>query len=210
LVVAGWKLAPEVVRAVVDGARGRAGRGESGHAKPPAIALVRPATPGDEPGIARVHVASWQDAYRGHMPAEFLASLDVGQRADAWRRRLPAARQNRGDVLVAVSGADIAGFVHYGPSRDDDADPGRTGEIGAIYLRPESIGHGVGRLLMERAVAGLTEFGYVDATLWVFDANARARRFYERAGWAPDGAVLTDDSGGFTIHEVRYRRLLSR
>jgi len=175
---------------------------------PPVIALIRSARPGDEPGIARVHVASWQDAYRGHMPAGFLAGLDVAQRAEAWRQRLPAARQARGDVLVAVTGVDIAGFVHYGPSRDEDADPGRTGEIGAIYLRPESIGHGVGRLLMEAAVAGMAELGYADATLWVLDANARARRFYERAGWATDGAVLTDDSRGFTIHEVRYRRSL--
>jgi hypothetical protein len=42
--------------------------------------------------------------------------------------------------------------------------------------------------------------------LWVLDANERARRFYERTGWAPDGADLTDDSRGFTIREVRYRR----
>jgi GNAT superfamily N-acetyltransferase len=175
---------------------------------PPMIALIRPARVGDEPGIARVHVASWQEAYAGHMPAEFLAGLDVEQRTETWRKRLPAAAQARGDVLVALTSGDIAGFVHYGPSRDADADPGRTGEIGAIYLRPQSIGRGVGRLLMEAAVAGLAELGYADATLWVLDGNARARRFYERAGWAPDGAVLTDDSRGFAIHEVRYRRLL--
>jgi GNAT superfamily N-acetyltransferase len=175
---------------------------------PSPTALVRSARPGDEPGIARVHVASWQDAYRGHMPADYLAALDVGQRAEAWRQRLPAARLSRGDVLVAMLGEDVLGFVHYGPSRDQGADPGRTGEIGAIYLRPESIGEGIGRLLMDEAVAGLAGHGYADATLWVLDANARARRFYERAGWAPDGAVLTDDSRGFAIREVRYRRSL--
>jgi GNAT superfamily N-acetyltransferase len=174
----------------------------------PAIAFIRPAVLGDEPGIARVHVASWQDAYAGHMPAEFLAGLDVGQRTEAWRQRLPAARRSRGDILVAVSGTDIVGFVHYGPARDEDADPRRTGEIGAIYLCPESIGQGMGRLLMDAAVAGLAEVGYADATLWVLDGNARARRFYERAGWAADGAVMTDDSRGFAIREVRYRRSL--
>jgi GNAT superfamily N-acetyltransferase len=174
---------------------------------PPPV-LVRPARAGDEPGIARVHVASWQDAYRGHMPAGYLAALDVDQRAERWRQRLPAARRSRGDVLVAVSGADIVGFVHYGPSRDQDADRGRTGEIGAIYVQPESIGQGVGRLLMERAVAGLAGLGYPDATLWVLDGNTRARRFYERAGWTPDGAAKTDQSWGFPIAEVRYRRSL--
>jgi RimJ/RimL family protein N-acetyltransferase len=44
--------------------------------------------------------------------------------------------------------------------------------------------------------------------LWVLDANARARRCYERAGWAPDGTEMTDDSRGFAIREVRYRRVL--
>ena len=173
---------------------------------PTVTALIRPAEPGDEPGIARVHVASWQDAYAGHMPAEFLAGLDVEQRTENWRQRLPAAGRSRGGVLVAVSGEDVAGFVHFGPSRDADADPGRTGEIGAIYLRPASIGQGIGRLLMDGAVAGLIELDYGNATLWVLDGNARARRFYERAGWAPDGAVMTDDSRGFPIREVRYRR----
>ena len=175
---------------------------------PSTTALVRPARVGDEPDIARVHVASWQDTYRGHMPADYLAALDVGQRTEAWRQRLPAARRSRGDLLVAVSGPDIVGFAHFGPSRDRDADPGRTGEIGAIYLQPESIGEGIGRLLMERAVAGLAGLGYMDATLWVLDGNTRARRFYERAGWTPDGAAKTDHSWGFPIPEVRHRRSL--
>jgi ribosomal protein S18 acetylase RimI-like enzyme len=175
---------------------------------PAVTSFIRPAEQGDESGIARIHVASWQDTYRGHMPPDFLASLDIDQRAEAWRQRIPAAKQSPGDILVAVSGADIAGFVHYGPSRDQDADPERTGEIDAIYLRPESIGQGLGRLLMGQAVSGLAELGYTNATLWVLDGNTRARRFYERAGWASDGTTMTDDSRGFTIREVRYRRSL--
>lgn len=170
--------------------------------------FIRPARPGDEASIAAVHVTSWQDAYRGHMPQEFLDSLDVGQRTEAWRQRLPAAKQSRGDVVVVEAGDQIAGFAQFGPSRDADADPERTGELGAIYLRPGSIGQGLGRLLMAAAVSGLTGFGYADATLWVLDANARARRFYERAGWAADGTVMDDDSRGFMIRELRYRRPL--
>jgi GNAT superfamily N-acetyltransferase len=145
---------------------------------------------------------------RNRPPAWISASLDISQRAEAWRQRIPAAKRSPGDILVAISGSDIAGFVQYGPSRDQDADPERTGEIAAIYLRPESIGQGLGRLLMGQAVSGVADLGYTDATLWVLDANTRARRFYERAGWAPDGATMTDDTRGFTIREVRYRRSL--
>ena len=45
--------------------------------------------------------------------------------------------------------------------------------------------------------------------LWVVEGNARARRFYEREGWAPDGAAKEDEFGGQVVREVRYRRRLS-
>jgi GNAT superfamily N-acetyltransferase len=201
---------------------------------------IRPAVPGDEDGIALVHVRSWQEAYRGHMPQDFLDGLDVGQRAEMWHRRLAAARQSRGGVIVLESEGTIAGFAQFGPSRDDDAnqnaarEPNRdaahgpnpdaahglnrdanhdadgecTGEIDAIYLRPESIGQGLGQLLMSWTVDALTRLGYTSATLWVLDGNTRARRFYERAGWSADGAVKEEGLHEFTIREVRYRRAL--
>lgn len=39
----------------------------------------------------------------------------------------------------------------------------------------------------------------------MLDANERARRFYERQGWRPDGAEKTEEHSGATLHEVRYR-----
>jgi RimJ/RimL family protein N-acetyltransferase len=49
--------------------------------------------------------------------------------------------------------------------------------------------------------------GYSSVTLWVLRDNRRARRFYERAGFAPDGAtnVLT---GLGDVRELRYRQRL--
>ncbi|MCC2279877.1 hypothetical protein LKL35_31280 [Streptomyces sp. ET3-23] len=40
--------------------------------------------------------------------------------------------------------------------------------------------------------------------------NVKARRFYERAGYASDGAVQSDDYDGVPVAEVRYRRALDR
>jgi RimJ/RimL family protein N-acetyltransferase len=60
------------------------------------------------------------------------------------------------------------------------------------------------------AALGLpTELGYLQVTLWVLDGNARARRFYEAAGFHPDGAVEEDDRSGFALREVRYRKELA-
>lgn len=44
--------------------------------------------------------------------------------------------------------------------------------------------------------------------LWVLKHNARARRFYERAGFAPDGAEEAEEIAGARVPEVRYARPL--
>jgi ribosomal protein S18 acetylase RimI-like enzyme len=52
----------------------------------------------------------------------------------------------------------------------------------------------------------LRAHGCADATLWVLERNAIARSFYERSGWAADGATKTLDIAGAALAEVRYRR----
>jgi RimJ/RimL family protein N-acetyltransferase len=169
---------------------------------------VRRAEVADAAAIARVHVRSWQIAYRGLIPQDYLDRLDPAERRERWERGLAEQQWPRSGTLVAecTDGRDgIVGFVHIGPSRDDDAGP-TVGEVSAIYALATVWGTGVGRELMAAALAGLGEAGYAQATLWVLDANARARRCYEAAGWRPDGTVKVDASRGFPLEEVRYRR----
>ena len=173
-----------------------------------AVMDIRPARLQDAPEIADVHVRSWQAAYRGLLPQAYLDSLDPAQRVGRWERSLSAADSD-GGTLVADAGGYLAGFVSYGPARDDDADSQRAGEIYAIYLMPAAWDGGIGRQLMVTALDRLGEAGLFDQViLWVLDSNARARRFYEAGGWLADGAAKQDDSFGVPITEVRYRRSL--
>ena len=55
-------------------------------------------------------------------------------------------------------------------------------------------------------VAELARLGFEETVLWVLPANARARRFYEIAGWVADGASRTTEVLGVVVPEVRYRR----
>ena len=172
---------------------------------PPAL-LIRRATTRDAARIAEVHVRSWQATYRGHMPPEYLDGLDPADRLPRWQQRLT---EPAGDEVLVADGQDgVCGFSSFGPTRDDDDDPGRVGEVRAIYLMPAVIGTGIGRLLMDASVEHLTRAGYREVTLWVLAGNGRARRFYELAGLRPDGAVKVDDGAGFRLDEVRYRRSL--
>lgn len=173
---------------------------------------VRQAGRDDAVGIARVHVTGWQWAYDGLMPADFLASLDPARREARWTPWL-ATEEGRSRVAVAVEAGEVVGFVSWGRYRGDDLEPGAAppdavGEVQAIYLDRAHQGRGVGRALLARAVERLAASGFTEARLWVLETNRLARRFYERQGWAPDGAHIVEDYEGIPLPEVRYRRLL--
>jgi RimJ/RimL family protein N-acetyltransferase len=68
------------------------------------------------------------------------------------------------------------------------------------------LGTGAGRALLGEAQAELARLGFGETVLWVLTGNARARRFYEIAGWVADGSERTGEVFGITVPEVRYRR----
>lgn len=166
---------------------------------------LRAARPGDAEALATVHVEGWRVAYRGLMPDSLLERLSVERRAQQWRGWLAEAAGN--EFLVADSGGEVLGFVWVDAARDDDADA-ETGELLAIYLRAERWGEGIGKALHDEGIAHLRARGFARATLWVLDGNVRAQRFYERQGWAPDGAVKIEDADGTQLRELRYARPL--
>lgn len=158
--------------------------------------LVRPARPDDAAAVAEVHVRTWQAAYEHVFGAERLASIDHTRRQVLAERSIAS-----GGVAVAVDDdGGIVGFVSVGPSSDVEGE----GELYAIYVLPEAWGTGAGRALMD-AGKELLRASYTDATLYVLDDNPRARRFYEREGWALDGVTKADEFLGLAVPEVRYR-----
>jgi len=169
---------------------------------------IRLASPSDTGAIASIHVRCWQHAYRGFVPDAVLNALSVAAHEQLWRHGLESgAAESR--VWIAKDRGHALGFCATGSSRDDGSTAG-TGEVGAIYLEPDRIGTGVGRALFEHAVNDLLERGFHAATLWVLLRDNRlARRFYEVAGWQPDGAQQASSRGGPGLIEIRYRRDLN-
>lgn len=120
---------------------------------------------------------------------------------------IAAAQARRWVQLVAQDDERVVGFVTFGPSEERTDDP-VVGEVYTIYVDPSHWDRGFGRALFDAAVRGLREAGFSAATLWVLETNARARRFYEIAGWVADGGKKTDHRGDVELREVRYRRAL--
>jgi len=196
------------------------------------VVVIRSASTADAAQIAAVMRDSWFAAYDGIIAPAIIdratapdggARIRQSFRTRPWQRMLaalarqPAQAQAQPEGDAAAPG--IVGYASFGPERDvldmpwpypltSAGSGGEVAELYALYVHPAWWSTGTGRALMDQVLAKVCAAGYACITLWVLEANARARRFYQRAGFAPDGARhVLDDLGG--VAEIRYRRALS-
>jgi ribosomal protein S18 acetylase RimI-like enzyme len=185
----------------VPAAGGVPGEPDAAHVTVRAMALE------DCPAVARIRVRSWQFAYEGLMPQEFLDAMSAEEEAGRRRKQFLGAG-GRVVNLVGERAGEVVGWGCYGPSRDEAVAAG-TAELYTLYVLPEHVAGGVGRALMDELLALAAAAGHPLMHLWVVAGNTRARRFYARAGFAPDGAEEPYEVGGVEVPEVRWARALS-
>lgn len=166
--------------------------------------VIRPAEPEDALAVARVHVRSWQAAYRNLMPDDYLDQLRPEDRAQKYD--FANADPSRPQTLVALEGGIIQGFATIAPYRGPELKD--WGEVCALYVDPQHWNGGIGSALVAAARARLLEHRFSSAALWVLEGNTRAERFYQRDGWTPDGTRRIDQVWNVTVNEVRYLRAL--
>lgn len=148
--------------------------------------------------IARIHVAAWQAAYAGLLPADWLATLDVAERAHMWRNCI-----NRGTpaLHIALSGDAITGWICHGAARDSSHP--QHAELRALYIDPDHWGRSIGQALWQHARHQLASAGYTRCHAWVLAGNVRAERFYQAAGFHPQLQRSTE-LAGTTVHERHW------
>ena len=167
--------------------------------------MIRPAVFEDAAQIGYVHYMAWQETYKGLIDAEYLAGLSV-------ERSVKIAEWTWKNTAVAVLDGKIMGFCGISASRDEDMPD--AGEVQGIYLLQVAQGKGLGRMLMEDALKRLKAAGYTEVILWVLKGNGKAMRFYEKAGFHPDGAEKTEvrempvSGRQCCLTELRYRRTI--
>jgi L-amino acid N-acyltransferase YncA len=140
--------------------------------------------------------------------AGFLPLLPEGQAIPNFdpRRYEEVIRTSGVRMLLAEEAGELLGYTAFGTSRDLDVAPD-VGEVRAFFVAPAAWRRGVGSALMAEALASLSESGYTEATVWSFDANARANAFYEHHGFRRNGAEKRQELWAGVL-EVRYRRPL--
>ena len=154
--------------------------------------VIRPAEPRDAAAIAGAHVAAWRVAYRGIVPDDYLDSATFSNaRLTGWHARLDAGAEHYDPldtVLVPECNGRAVGFGHVGLETPEavvpPAEP-QHGELYGFYLDPSVWGTGVAQALLDACTDQLRS-RFSSASLFVLRDNPRARRFYERNGWAFD------------------------
>lgn len=132
-------------------------------------ATLRPATPADATAVADLWHRGWHDAHAGHVPD----GLTAARTLPAFEERSAAAV---GVTTVAVVGGQVAGFVMVVGD-----------EVEQVFVDAAHRGSGLAGTLLDEAERKVAAAGHEVAWLAVVTGNARARRFYERRGWADEG-----------------------
>jgi ribosomal protein S18 acetylase RimI-like enzyme len=137
----------------------------------PDIAL-RPARPDDADRIQELHTASVRTLCRGHYAPHIIDGWLAGRSASGY---LSAIEQ--GVLFVAERNDRVVGFGHYAP-----------GAVIAIFVDPAASRRGVGRALLDHAMAH-ARVGWSGPVR--LEATLNAREFYEAAGFREVGQSTT-------------------
>jgi ribosomal protein S18 acetylase RimI-like enzyme len=157
--------------------------------------VVRPAAPADAPELARVHVETWRETYRGVMADEVLDDPGaVERREQFWTAVLTGEGYRDRRAAVAEQGGAVVGLALSGPPLDD---PTWTAQLYVLYTLASVHGSGAGAALLAAVLDPQDVVG-----LWVADPNPRAQAFYRTHGFAPDGTSQVDHG----VHEIRMVR----
>lgn len=157
------------------------------------VRYIKPAD--DRMMISKVYEESWKSAYKDIIPREYLDSIPEGR----WASNL----DNQGrSTLVCIDNGKIVGTSSFCRSRSEGLQG--WGEIISIYLLPDYIGKGYGRILMDTVLSELKGQGYEDVFLWVLEENIRARNFYARYGFLQTNDITDTVIGGKALREIRY------
>lgn len=157
---------------------------------------IRPMTANDDfRAVAQVYADSWKHAYQGIVPQRYLDKLSP----ESWLGLLRAAPESN---WIALEDDLVVGAAFVSYARDEEREG--FGEIVSLYLMPDAMGKGYGRLLWQAAVDHCHQQGLSGVCLWVLGGNTRACRFYQRMGMQPSGRTKTEAIGGEMLPLTEY------
>lgn len=159
----------------------------------PAV-IVRPATVEDASALGRLGALLVRLHHELDARRFIAATPNTEQGYAAWLRSQVAAPHVV--VLVAEWDGEVVGYI-YGAVEGHDwmALRGPAGVLHDLIVDPAHRGHGIGRLLLDAAVAALRARGAPRAVLSTAARNEAAQRLVARAGFRPTMVEMTRELG---------------
>jgi ribosomal protein S18 acetylase RimI-like enzyme len=162
--------------------------------------LILPAGPADAEDLARVHIDSWRETYRGLLSDAWLARMSPIGQTKRFAQSLSKPGPD-GVTLIAADPWEVVGYAQGGRSRRGF--PGEA-EIMTLYLLRAAQGQGLGRRLLTNTARALAAQGARTLVISVLHDNLAARSFYEHLGGAPEPARRERGPDGGAYLEVAY------
>jgi len=131
---------------------------------------IRSATKKDFPGIAALHIRSWQNAYAEILPDAFLNDPLEKEFTRYWRH----VDMRTEDVVLVAEKDGLCGFIAVWCRPKPYIDN--------LHVKPSLRSKSIGTALFKSAAQELLIRGHKTAYLWVFERNRKAARFYKRMG----------------------------
>lgn len=134
--------------------------------------------------LARLGAETFTETF-GHLyePADLDAFL-VNHSEANWRQELADPLFS---VIIAEHQGEPVGYAKVGPPHLPFEPRGHAVELRQFYLIKPWQGRGVAEAMMQWVIDEAQRRGGDDLYLSVFTENHRARRFYERWGFVPEG-----------------------
>ncbi len=139
--------------------------------------MIRQAIRADADAIARVHVDSWRETYRGLIGEAIIESRTIDRRTAQWTDSLAAADRV---TFVACIQEVICGFASAlvrAPSQGE-----ARAYLETLYVMRAAQGAGIGKALLMSTAQELSRRGCNALLLHVLRDNRAARSFYEHLG----------------------------
>jgi len=134
----------------------------------------------DIKNIVRVQIDGWKTAYKGIVAEDYLNSLNYEVRQkkveDNWKEETYVVYESDDNEILGFSGfgerqnLELEGYDEY------------DCELGAIYVRPDCKGKGIGKEIFNFVSSELWNKGKTKMILWVLEDNLPSIEFYKKMG----------------------------
>lgn len=162
--------------------------------------IIRKAVPGDEAVLAEIHRESWRAGFADILSMEELERATDLQRATQGYHN--ALLREDSHIAIEFVEEQPHCFAAWGKNRYDLGE--HVAELICIHSLQDKWARGYGSAMMRYVLAHLQQQKYESVILWVFEANLRARKFYEKHGFTLTGQKKLERSAP----EVMYMKSL--